>query len=414
MIGLLKGNRAFSRLTVSRFVSNLGSFFTYMLLIVLSYGKTHSVGLTMGITVAAAIGAMVAGGIAGVAVDRGSPLGIMVRSELGSAAVLVVLFALPSSLWISYGASFAIAFAAAFFTPALHKFQVASVDQDKLMDANAILQTINEIVKIAGPALAVFVLSLLPSGEKPVGFLIDAISYAASAALLGTLRAPRAPGKGEAHEPQPPKRGYFSQWAEGLSPLKDLTVAMVAVEYIFLLLGVSGADVLMTAYVGQSGYPTIDVGYLLSALSAGLILSAIALKGTFARWPVAAQLGATGLAMGVFYGGIAIFPSLAVMLASSFFLGIFNGIYNVSANTYWQRAVPEAQLGRFFAVVTSVFGIVSVVGMGATGTLGTLIGPRDTLLIFGGLIALSGLVGTILIARAHSRRAVPSKGESVT
>lgn len=45
-------------------------------------------------------------------------------------------------------------------------------------------QMANELVKIFGPALAVFVLALLPNDLKAIGFLIDALTYIAAALIL--------------------------------------------------------------------------------------------------------------------------------------------------------------------------------------------------------------------------------------
>lgn|GEM_PF-5057645 len=400
MIGLVRGNRAFARLLSSRLISELGSFFTYMLLIVLSYGATRSVALTMGVTLAAAVGRLAGGSYAGLAADRGAPRRIMVQSDLFNAAVLCVLIVLPPTVWFKYGASFLIAVGQSFYTPAMNKFQVAAVDEEGLMDANALLQTTNEVVKIVGPALAVFVLTLVPVPERGIGFLVDAASYVLSALLIFRLRvsvdASEQVAATDGDDSAP--RGFLAQWAAGAAPLRNTAVAMVAVEFVFLLLGVSGADVLFTAYVAKSGYPTIDVGYLMAALSGGLILSALTLKGIFSKWSVSVQLGLTGVAMGVFYGGVAVWPLIGVMLAASFLLGIFNGIFNVSSITFWQRVVPREVLGRFFAMVTSVFAAVSLIGMAATGYLGSVIGPRDTLLLGGALIALSGIVGTVLMS----------------
>jgi predicted MFS family arabinose efflux permease len=392
-------NRPFAHLLGARLVSQLGAFFTYMLLIVLSYGATHSVALTMGVMFAAAIGRLASGAFSGVAADRGNPRWLMVISDVYSAAVVAALFFLPGTVWFKYGGAFLIAVGQSFYTPSMNKFEVAIVDASALMDANALLQTVNELVKIIGPALAVFVLTLMPPSDRGIGFLINAACYLVSATLIFQLRMgsdvsrPREHAAAERHE----RQGWFVEWAAGAAPLRNPAVAAVVMQYVVLLLGVSGADVLMTALVGTFGYPTVDVGYLFAALSAGLILAAMTLKGYFTRWALWIQLGLTGIAMGVFYGGITAIPNIVAMLGANFLLGIFNGIFNVTSTTFWQRVVPGEVLGRFFAMVTSAFSAISLLGMAIVGYLGSIIGASDTIRLAGMLIVLGGVVSTIVM-----------------
>jgi hypothetical protein len=402
-------NRPFVQLLGARLVSQLGAFFTYMLLIVLSYGATHSVALTMGVMFAAAIGRLASGAFSGVAADRGDPRWLMVMSDVYSAGVVVALFFLPGTVWFKYGGSFLIAVGQSFYTPSMNKFEVAIVDASALMDANALLQTVNEVVKIIGPALAVFVLTLMPPSDRGIGFLINAACYLISATLIFQSRMrsdvprPAGPASGERRE----RQGWFAEWAAGAAPLRNPAVAAVVMQYVFLLLGVSGADVLMTALVGGFGYPTVEVGYIFAALSAGLILAAITLKRSFSQWALWIQLGLTGVAMGIFYGGITAIPNIVAMLGASFLLGVFNGIFNVTSTTFWQRIVPGEVLGRFFAMVTSAFSAVSLIGMAVVGYLGSIIGPSDTIRLAGLLIVLGGIVSTIVI-RATQGTPIPT------
>src|SRR3569833_2964360 len=158
MLGLLKRNRPFARLLVSSLISELGSHFTYMLLIVMSYEATGSMITTMGIAMSGSIASLLMGSVAGVWVEHWRPVAVMVISDLVFAAIIGALFWLPVNLWVYYAASFATAVVRSFQAPATRKFQLMVIDKDDMMQATAALQAPRESLKIIGPILAVTVL----------------------------------------------------------------------------------------------------------------------------------------------------------------------------------------------------------------------------------------------------------------
>lgn len=322
MLSLIFRNAQFRRMVSGSFISQLGSFFTYMLLIVLSYGVTKSIAVTMGVVAAETIGTLLSGVIAGVIVDRSNPTFLMFGADLISACIIGVLFWMPALSWVYYIASFLVAIMAGFSSPSFSKYQVLIVETHQLADSNAMIQVLREVVKIIGPALAVFVLSLLPEPYKSVGFLIDAASFILSAwftLLVITHDSNRQ--SAAAHSPvnsgQAASAGFFSEWLAGIQLLGNPIILTVLILFVLILIGISGSDVTFTAYLGQTGHPTLDLGYIMASLSLGLILTASFLRRFFNSWPLSLRLGGSALAMGIFYGAIGMVHSLLWMMISS-------------------------------------------------------------------------------------------------
>lgn len=418
MLELLKSNRPFGRLLVSSLISELGSHFTYMLLIVMSYEATGSMMTTMGIAMSGSIASLVMGSVAGVWVERWRPVSVMVISDLTLAVIIGALFWLPVNMWVYYGAAFATAVVRSFQTPATRKFQLAVVKEDDMLHANAALQATRESLKIIGPILAVAVLGLLPANLKAAGYLVDAVSYVLCAMLLFGLRSPKEEVRNEEAKQSAGKKPSFrQQWVEGFQPFKHPVIAASVIMFLCIIIGIAGADVIFTAHVATSGHSSLDVGYVFAALSAGLILASVAGTSYFSKWPLALRLGGATVLIGVFEALIGVFQGLIGMAIAAFVLGLFNSVYNISASTYMQLTVPREQIGRFFGLVSSLFSAVSLIGLAINGLLGTFLTPQAVLLWTGGIIAVVGLISLFVIAaaeRKHAAQQVAEEDSSIT
>src|SRR5689334_17140125 len=118
-IALLRNNRSFRRLWYGQVVSQLGDWFDSIALFALMYRLTGSGQAIGALMVAQFLPATVVGLFAGVLVDRLPRKLVMIVSNLGSAA-LVLLFLLvrePSQIWIIYLATVLKMSLVAFFDP---------------------------------------------------------------------------------------------------------------------------------------------------------------------------------------------------------------------------------------------------------------------------------------------------------
>ncbi|MCR8643929.1 MFS transporter [Paenibacillus sp. N1-5-1-14] len=409
MLELVNKNRKFRSLLLSSMVSQLGSNFTFMLLIVMTFERTGSLISTMGVTLASTIGSIIAGLAGGFWVEERSPARVMVVTNILSAAVLIGMFFLPTTMTFYYITAFLIAVFAAFARPASSKLQVMLVESDQLMASNASRQMLNEIVKVVGPGLAVFVLTLFPKDQATVGFLIDGASYLIAAALLYSIgKFDKVSGSGKKDEPKV-KESFGKRLREGVEPLRHPVILAILAMFFFCIIAVTGFDVVLTAHISLANLPGMYTGYVISALSAGMIITSFFSK-YFMKIPMALRLGGTVCILGVGQLGIGLTTNLYAMFAFAFMMGVFNIIYNISASTLMQQLIPMEKMGRAMGFVSSFFSTVGLLGMGLGALIGELLSPGITFVIFGGALALSGFISIFTIYAAWKRE--PSNIES--
>lgn len=130
--------------------------------------------------------------VGGVFADRISPRLTMLRADLGRMVAVGTMAALliggVAEVWqlaLLYGLE---GTGTAFFNPASDAIVPAVVPARRLQEANALLHLSRSAGKLAGPALAGVLLAL---GTPGWALAIDAVTFAASAAFLWRLRAPR-------------------------------------------------------------------------------------------------------------------------------------------------------------------------------------------------------------------------------
>jgi MFS family permease len=84
--------------------------------------------------------------------------------------------------------------------------------------------------------------------------------------------------------------------------------------------------------------------------------------------------------------------------------GIANGIDDVVTNTILQKRVPDAFLGRVFAVKFLGYGVGEALAFTVGGLVVGAIGPRSTYLYAGAATAVAGLLIALLLASASIGR----------
>ncbi|MCF6139526.1 MFS transporter [Pseudalkalibacillus berkeleyi] len=413
MFKLVKTNQKFRRLAAALFVSEVGSWFSYMLLIVLTYSSTKSLLTTMGVTGSLSIGSLIGGAVAGVFIENKRPVKVIVTTNIVSAIGICSLYFLPNYLWIYFIAAFFLALVSSFRNPAFNKFIVDIVDKENLMDANATFQTTRELVKIIGPGLAATVLAVLPESEKNLGFVIDAVTYVIASTFLMGVLFKNIEGTKISVEKNKNTQTFWQRWVEGLAPAKSPVIISILMMYVFIMFGIAGVDVTFTAHVNTSGYEAEFVGYILGALSCGMILTSIFGSKYIKKLSLHVQLGGATAGLGLFYMGIGLSGSLYFMMVSAFFLGIFNSTFNISASTFWQTAIPYDQLGRFFSVITSFLSTITLIGMGLNGFIGTISSASFVILICGIMILFSGVISLFVIMRLSEEDQVEVLEEKV-
>jgi MFS family permease len=350
-------NRSLVIMGIAESVSGIGSWITMMAMFALIVFRNEgSVAQSSGIFLAVLLPMMLFSPLAGWLADRVDRKWLMIGSELVSGLVvsgLIVAERLP----FIYGLLALQAGCASIMMPARQAAMPAVVEQERLTQANALMQQLASIVKIGAPILAGLVLSVLDPHQA---IILDVISFGLSALILSLLPAlPAGRRAGETAEQAPAARpAKGAVWATlransglwllfGLSFLGILVIMGFDVfasvvtrdvlsgdeSFFGLMIGlvglgsVAGTGVLMLRKKAVNPWRDVIIGMLLMA------------------WLPAA----VALVSGVNLGQLA----RPVMLATCLLGGVGSGMAVVQLTTLLQTLTPAAVLGQMSGIYQS-------------------------------------------------------------
>jgi len=341
------GHRDLRLLLGSLVVSLTGTWAYNVALLAFVFARTHSLGWVGAAGLVRFVPALVFSPYGGVIAERTERIRLLVGSDLGCAAwqagaaavaagggpvvIVLVLAALTSATSTVY-------------SPAVAATIPSVVAEDDLVAANALNDTIDNLVVIAGPAVGAVLLLL---GSAAAVFAVNAGSFLISAALVSRIRARTRPvdvtEEGSAR--------VLRQLTVGLRTMAALPAARTLVAYSGLVSFVYGTDTVLLLDVSahRLGTGSRGFGYLLAGLGLGGIAMA-AVMDRVARLPRLAPIIVAGTA------GYCLPTALLTVIHSpelAFALQILRGgatlVVDVLAVTALQRAVPGEQLARVFA-----------------------------------------------------------------
>ena len=376
--------REFLKFWTGSAISDVGSQVTLLAVPLIAAVTLQATPWQMGL-LSAAGGApiLLVGLFAGVWVDRVRRRPAMIASDLGRAALLLLipLAAVAGVLRIE------ILYAVLLLTGALTVlFDVASmsmlptlVASDRIVEANSKLQSTTAAAQVAGPSVGGVLVSLMTA---PFALLVDALSFVLSAAFIANTSVP------EAAPETRPRAGVLGEITDGFR-------AVVHDRVLVALAGASATTILfgrmfMAVYVL---YMTRDLG--LGAMGIGLVFATGGV-GSFAGSVVAERLarrfgpgptmigaqaafGLTGMMVPV----AVLVPSwaLAMVVASEFAQWMAILIYWVVAISVRQAIVADRVLGRVNATWRFLTGGANPIGSVIGGALGGVIGVPLTLVV---------------------------------
>src|SRR6188474_3686201 len=191
-IDLLRRNRSFRQLWLGQVVSQMGDWFDtialYTIILQLT-GSGRNVGLLL---VARFVPSFFFGPISGVIADRFSRQRIMIVTDmLRALVVLGFLFVRRADqLWIVYVLTVFQLGLSTFFEPAKTAAIPSIVEDRELVAANAISSVTWSAMLTIGAALGGLITGWFGTD---VAFVLDALTYMVSAALIASIRVPKRP-----------------------------------------------------------------------------------------------------------------------------------------------------------------------------------------------------------------------------
>lgn len=390
--------RGFGLLWGAESVSVLGSQVALIAVPLVAVQLLDASGFAMGLLTAAGwLPVALLGLVAGVWVDRGSPVRIMVVANL---ARLVLIAAIPLAHLLgllSIGLLLAVALVAGvfavFFDIAYQTYVPHTVTPEALPGANSRLELSRSVAQLCGPALGGVLVTAL---SAPNALFLDAATFLVGALLLVPLLGHL---RGAADDPAPrPAGSVLSSIREGIAYIRGNSLITTVIA------AASASNLFMSGLIALQVLLAVEV-LGLSATMLGLVLAGEGLAALVGasltpRFTRLAGEGAVVLtSLCLMAGGAALLflapltgSGTSLFLAGQLCLGLSGPMINISLVTIRQRLTPRELLGRVNATARVAIMTSLPIGSLAFGTLASLTSLRTAFLVIAaGLAAVAVL-----------------------
>ena len=391
--GLLRGNRNYRYTWMGQVVSDIGDWFNNIAVFALVMEKSGSGLVVSGVMLSRAIPAVLAGPIAGVALDRFDRKRIMIASDLIRAAVaLAFVFTVNQPRpWLLYALSAALMFVSPFFTSGRAAILPTMANAEELHTANSLTQTTGWATLTAGTLLAGY--SAAQLGYR-WAFIINSVSFVFSAWAIWQIAAPGGfrPERSDAHGKLDPVREY----REGLAYLRSVPLMMgIAMISVGWAAGGGAAQILFALFGEQVFHRgPAGIGGIWGFAGVGLLIGgALAHFGgrrpSFSAYKKAVTV--SYILHGAAYMVFAEAPTYGLALVAMLFSRIGMAVTTVLNNLQLLRHTPDQYRGRVFATMESLRWSMMIVSMAAAGIASQYYSPRTIGLIAGALGLVTAL-----------------------
>ncbi|MGP3948512.1 MFS transporter [Streptomyces sp. 7N604] len=333
----------------------------------------------------------------GVFVDRLPRKKVMVATDLVSAVILVSiplawLFDAVSIVQVSVVA-FGVGTCAVFFQVAHYAFVPAIVPGDRLVDANGRLQVSYSASDYAGPGVAGAMIQVMTA---PLAVVVDALSFVASALLLGSLK------EGALPVPEEERPTLRQALVDGLRFLlyERMMQPIMLLAGLCMIFNSALTAVTVLYFVRGLGLNPLTIGVLLAIGGIGAIPGAALARWSGERFGVGLTIiggwavwGASGVAIPLMAGPKA-FVIVILGLTTAGGAMAFTAA-NIQQWTLRQLLAPQSLGGRVTAGYRFMVQGMGVIGAASGGYVAGLIGLRPSLVIYaigGALVPLLGLL----------------------
>lgn len=311
-----------------------------------------------------------------------SALGAAAAAALGFLDSLVPLLALTTLLGVVFAVT----------QPAEFALIPPLAGRDRIQAANGHMETIRYIGFGIGPLAGGL---LYATGGFQLAMTVDAATFAAVAVAALLLRVRREPSADDGEQPRRARDGIAFLFS-------DRTLALVMTVAFASLLFMSAVWVGELFFV-QDVLNRGDVSYgaMLTFWTVGMALGALLLSPRVAALALATTGVAAAAVQGLALALPAIWLSFAFFLACSFVGGVAHGLKNVMFRSLIHLQVPDRLHGRAFAAYNGIRNTAELGSFAVGGLLVATIGARGTLAYAGGLSALAGATGLLLLMRRY-------------
>ncbi|MFD8078756.1 MFS transporter [Streptomyces sp. NPDC059718] len=392
-------DQRFRRFWAGQSVSQFGDRITELALPLIAVGALHASAHQVAWLTALIWAPNLLGIVLGAWVDhRVHKRRLMVLADLARAAVLLSLPAAYLLEAVTLGQLYAVALltgaAAVLFNTAYPPFFAHLVPRSSYVDANSKLSTSRSASYVAGPAIGG---ALIQALTAPVAVVVDALTFLASAILVGRVSIAEPPAVPDRAAPPLLRRAR-----EGLAfvirhPVLRASLGCVATINFFTFVAGSGLMVLfasrnlgLTAGVIGMAFGIGATGSLLGAVIAPKVSRRLGIGRSIA---VGAVLFPAPIAIAAAAGG-PLWARVGALALAQFLSGVGVMLFDVNLNSLQAAVIPDGMRSRVAGAYSTINYGVRPVGAVLGGLLATLIGLRVTLLVaaVGGALSLLWLL----------------------
>jgi len=401
MFGSLQ-TRNYRLFATGQVISNTGSWMQRVaqdwLVLQLTHGSGTALGITTGLQFLPLLLFSLWGGMLA---DRYSKRRILMVTQtvMGGLALILGLLAITGTvqIWHVYALAFGLGLATVVDNPTRQAFAVEMVGRDQMPNAIALNSAVFNLARIAGPAVAGLVISLVGT---PTAFLINAASFAA--VLIGL----KLMHEEELHPAQPVPRAK-GQLREGLRYVRSrpgLWVSMVLVFFVATFgMNFQVVNPLMSRQVFHTGAGAFGLASTMFAVGAlgGALLAARRSR------PGLPLLLLTGCAFGLLEMLTGVMPTFLAFLLLLVPTGMAVITFSTSANSATQLSTSAEMRGRVMGIYMLMFLGGAPIGSPLAGWLAEQYGARMTM-VAGGLVSvLATAVAAFVLSRGRGVRMLP-------
>jgi len=330
--------------------------------------------------------------LGGIVVDRLPKRPLMIATHLALAGVMLLLLLVDSrsQLWLLYTVTLLYGLGGDIFGAARTSMLKAMLPDEQLGEANSMLQTVREGLRIAAPITGA---GLFAAFGGHVVAVVDAATFLGSAATLVALPFQEPPVA-------PREEHFLREASAGIAHilhtkvLRDLTVGLGAALTV-----IGFCETLIFAIVIDGLHHSAPfVGVLDTFQGVGAIAGGVTAAALMRR---IGDVRLTGIGLVLF--GIACFgfliPSLEAVVPSVVVFGAGVAWVVIAAATAYQRRSPQIIQGRVSAATNMLFSVPQTVSIAVGAALITVIDYRIEIVIMA-LVTLAA--AAFLLTRSES------------
>lgn len=312
-------------------------------------------------------------------------------------ALAFLLYGGELTLPLVYLLCFGISSLVPLFESAANSVLLTLTDREHLERAVAVNSSVLQLSNAAGAALSgIFLAAVGTLGA----FVADSLSFLASFFLVLAVRADLKPAIKQ-------RESYVAQLREGIYYLKS-NRPILAILIVFAASNLFAASMLLfmplaVKFVFHQSVTWVAV--FEGSLAAGAVLTALVMSFAKSRGCAYRRAFGGGIVIGAAFVIMAVVRSEAIVAGGLFCFGMAMVYSGTAIQALFQREIPEAMKGRFFAIFTTTCYSTLPITMFLSGVLSQVI-ELPVLIAANGIMVMIITVAFLFIPRVATERSV--------